>query len=248
LGDDAAAYHDLGVALHRQDLRVEATAAYRRAVELAPELAEAHAALGDLLILADDEEEAAQCFRRAAAADSDTVAGRLNLAKACMLEKNFSEAETQLRQALACEPQNDELMKYLGDALARQGRFDEAGEAFDRTLELNPRHVAAHFTIVEARRCTEADRPRLGPMLAALDDAGLGDGDRLQLRFAIGKLLDDLGDYAEAMRHTDMANQRRRAEFDRAGFSANVDRIVRRFTPSFFAANSAFGQDDDARC
>ena len=246
LRDDAAAYHDLGVALHRQDLRVEATAAYRRAVELAPELAEAHAALGELLDLADDDEEAARCFRRAAAADPDTVAGRLNLAKACMLETNFSEAETQLRQALACEPQNDELMKYLGDVLARQGRFDEAGEAFDRTLELNPRHVAAHFTIVEARKCTEADRPRLEPMLAALDDAGLGDGDRVQLHFAIGKLLDDLGDYAEAMRHFDIANQRRRAAFDRAGFSANVDRIVRRFTPGFFAANSAFGRDDDA--
>jgi tetratricopeptide (TPR) repeat protein len=246
LRDDAAAYHDLGVALHRQDLRVEGTAAYRRAVELAPERAETHAALGELLILAAEDEEAAKCFRRAAAADPDPVAARLNLAKACMLDKNFSEAETQLRQALACEPQNDELMKYLGDVLARQGRFDEAGEAFDRTLELNPRHVAAHFAIVEARKCTEADRPRLGPMLAALDDPGLGAGDRLELHFAIGKLLDDLGDYAEAMRHFDIANQRRRAAFDRAGFSANVDRIVRRFTPGFFAANSAFGRDDDA--
>jgi tetratricopeptide (TPR) repeat protein len=214
--DDAAAYHDLAVALQRQDLRVEATAAYRRAVELAPELAEAHAALGELLILAAEDEEAARCFRRAAAADPDTVAGRFNLAKACILETNFSEAETQLRQALAREPQNDLLTKYLGDVLARQGRFDEAGEAFDRTLELNPRHVKAHFTIVEARKCTEADRPRLGPMLAALDDPGLGDEDRLQLHFAIGKLLDDLGDYAEAMRHFDVANQRRRAAFDRA--------------------------------
>ena len=246
LRDDAAAYHDLAVALHRQDLRSEATAAYRRAVELAPELAEAHAALGELLILADEDEEAARCFRRAAAVEPDAVAGRLSLAKACMLETNFSEAETQLRQALADEPQNDELMKYLGDVLARQGRFDEASEAFDRTLELNPRHVAAYFTMVEARKCTEADRPRLARMLAALDDAGLGDTDRVQLHFAIGKLLDDLGDYAEAMRHFDIANQRRRAAFDRVGFSADVDRIVRRFTPGFFAANSTFGREDDA--
>ncbi len=246
LRDDAAAYHDLGMALERQDLRVEATAAYRRAVELAPELAEAHAALGELLILADEGEEAARCFRRAAAVEPDAVAGRLSLAKACMLETNFSEAETQLRQALAGEPQNDELMKYLGDVLARQGRFDEASEAFDRTLELNPRHVAAYFTMVEARKCTEADRPKLVRMLAALDDAGLGDTDRVQLHFAIGKLLDDLGDYAEAMRHFDIANQRRRGAFDRVGFSADVDRIVRRFTPGFFAANSTFGREDDA--
>ena len=36
------------------------------------------------------------------------------------------------------------------------------------------------------------------------------------------------------------------AAFDRAEFSADVDQLERRFTPGFFAANSAFGRDDDA--
>ncbi len=246
LRDDAAAYHDLGVALHRQDLRSKRRQPIAGPSSWPRSWPKRMPRLANSSILADEDEEAARCFRRAAAAEPDAVAGRLNLAKACMLETNFSEAETQLRQALADEPQNDELMKYLGDVLARQGRFDEASEAFDRTLELNPRHVAAYFTMVEARKCTEADRPRLARMLAALDDAGLGDTDRVQLHFAIGKLLDDLGDYAEAMRHFDIANQRRRAAFDRVGFSADVDRIVRRFTPGFFAANSTFGREDDA--
>jgi tetratricopeptide (TPR) repeat protein len=246
LRDEAGAYCDLGVALHRQGLHREAIAAYRQAVELAPELAEALVALGDLLDLTDEDEEAAQCFRRAAATAPDTVTGRLHLAKACMLEADFSGAEIQLRRALAYEPDNDRLTKYLGDVLARQGRFAEAVEAFDRTLELNPRQIGAYFTAVEVRRCTEADRPRLERMLAALDDAGLQDEDRLLLHFAIGKLLDDLGDYAEAMRHFDLGNQLRRAQFDRVAFSADADRIVRRFTPGFFAANTAFGRDDEA--
>jgi tetratricopeptide (TPR) repeat protein len=246
LKDDAAAYHDLGAALQRLGLHAEAMAAYRRAVELAPELAEAHAALGDLLERAGDAEAAAQCFRRAAASAPDTEAARLNLARALILEGNFVEAEGLLRQALALNPQSDLLTKHLGDVLVLQGHFAEANEAFDRTLELNSRQVSAHFKAVEARRCGEADRPRLGQMLAALGDGALDDQGRLLLHFAIGKLLDDLGEYAEAMRHFDMGNRISRASFDATAFSAAVDRLTQRFTPGFFAANAAFGRDDDA--
>ncbi|HEV2099246.1 MAG TPA: tetratricopeptide repeat protein, partial [Stellaceae bacterium] len=248
LRDDAAAYHDLGAALQRQGLHAEAMAAYRRAVELDPELGAAHAALAELLELAGDDEQAAESLRRAAAAASDTEAVWLYRARASMLGQNFVEAEHELKQALAYNPHSDVLTKFLGDALARQGRFAEANEAFDRVLDLNPRHAAAHFTAVEARKCSEADRPRLERMLALLGDVTLGEEERLLLHFAVGKLLDDLGDYAQAMRHFDFANQirRPRAKFDREAFSADIDRLVRRFTPGFFAANTAFGREDEA--
>ena len=246
LRDDAAACHDLGVALDRQGLRQEAMAAYRRAVELAPELAEAHAALAELLEQAGDDEAAARCFRHAAAPAPDTEAARLNQARALILEQNFAEAESQLRHALAHNPRSDVLTKYLGDVLVRQGQFAEANGAYDRVLDLNPRLVEAHFKAVEARKCGEADRPRLGRMLAALGDAALDDQGRRLLHFAIGKLLDDLGEYAEAMKHFDIGNRICRASFDAPDFSAAIDRLVRRFTPGFFAANTAFGRGDEA--
>jgi hypothetical protein len=112
---------------------------------------------------------------------------------------------------------------------------------------VNPLQVAAHFTVVEARKCTEGDRPRLEQMRARLSDAALDDEDRLSLHFACGKLLDDLGEYREAMEHFDLANQIRsgRAKFDGPAFAADVDRLVRRFTPDFFAANAALGRDDE---
>jgi tetratricopeptide (TPR) repeat protein len=247
LRDDAAAYRDLGMALHRQRLDLEAMAAYRRAVELAPDLAETHAALGELLETAGDDQEAAECFRRAGAAAPDTAAGRLDLARALMLENNFTEAEVQLRHAVALDPQCDRLVKYLGDVLIRQGRFAEGIEAFDCALALNPRQVAAHFSLVDSKKCTEADRPRLAQMLSTLGDPELDDEDRLLLHFACGKLLDDLGEYREAMQHFEAANQIRRggARFNGAAFAADVDRRLRRFTPAFFAASAGFGRDDE---
>ena len=67
--DVAAAHHNLAVALDRQGLTDKAMAAYRRAVELAPALAEhASAALAELLEAEGDVEDAAGSYRRAAAA------------------------------------------------------------------------------------------------------------------------------------------------------------------------------------
>ena len=247
LADDAPANYDLGVALRRQRRDVEAMAAYRRAVELAPDLAEAHVDLAELHEDAGEDEEAAASFRRAAASAPETIAGRLSLGRASMLDGDFQAAEARLRQVVALDPANGMALKLLGDALARQGRFAEAIVAFDRVVELNPFQAWAHFAAVEAQKCTEADRPRLARMRSTLEDASLTDDARTTLHFAIGKLLDDLGEYGEAMFHFDAGNRigGRHARFDGPAFAADVDRLTLRFTPDFFAANTAFGRDDE---
>ncbi len=247
LRDDAAACRDLGLALQRQDMAGEAVIAYRRAVELDPQSTDAQTALGGLLELSGDDEEAAQCFYRAAESDPDSESGRFNLVRALVLDQDFAAAEFQLRRALIDHPHSDALTKFLGDVLVRQGRFAEAGPVFERVLELNPLQVAAHFTAIDTRRCGEADRPRLARMFATLADERLDDNGRLLLHFAIGKLLDELGEYPAAMRQFDMANRirGRAAKFDAAAFRADVDRLLRRFSPAFFAANRDFGRNDE---
>jgi tetratricopeptide (TPR) repeat protein len=247
LRDDAAACCDLAAALRRQRLDADAIAAYRQAVALAPSLIEALAGLADLLERGGDYEEAARLYRRAGALVSDPAAGRLHLARAAMIEGDFSAAETGLRAAALLDPENDLVHKLLGDVLVRQGRFDEAVATFDHVLALNPRQVSAHFTTVSARKCTEADRRRLADMLAALGDAALDVEDRLLLHFAAGKLLDDLGEYQQAMAHFDAANRIRGSfgKFDGPAFAADVDRWVQRFTSDFYALNRAFGVDDE---
>jgi tetratricopeptide (TPR) repeat protein len=248
LQDDlAAAHHDLAVALDRQSLDLEAMAAYREAVRRAPDLAEGHSRLGELLEAAGDIEGAAQSFRRAAAGMPDTPEGRLNSARALTLEGSFREAETELRQAIALDPLSDLLHKCLADCLSKQGRFEEAIAACDRALAINPLQVPAHLIAVQARKCTQADQPRLDRMLSTLGQPSVDDEDRVFLHFAIGKMLDDLGEYRDAMRHFDQANsiKRRSARFDRELFSGHVDWLVRRFTPAFFAANAAFAVEDE---
>jgi tetratricopeptide (TPR) repeat protein len=248
LKDDAAPVHrDLAVVLAAAGQNREAVAACRRAVALAPESAEGHRLLGELLETAGELNEAAQCSRRAAASTRDAAAGRLDLARAAVLEGDLSVAETCLRQAIAHDKNSDQLHKALGDVLAKRGRFDEAIEACDRALDANPLYAPAHLTAVRVRKCTEADRPRLQRMLAALRDASIDDATRLFLHFAIGKLLDDLGEHREAIKHFDTANsiRRRNLRFDRVGLNEVIDRLIGRFTSAFFAANRSFGLVDE---
>jgi tetratricopeptide (TPR) repeat protein len=248
LDDELAPAHlDLAVALDRQGLDLDAMAAYRQAVRLAPEWAEGLGRFAELLEATGDVEGAIESFRQAAAAASETTAGRLNAVRALTLEGKYREAEAQLRQAIVLDPGSDLLHKVLGDALSKQGRFEEAIEACDRALTINPLQVPAHLIAVQARKCTQADRPRLGRMLSALGEASLDDEDRLFLHYAIGKMLDDLGEYREAMQHFDQANgiRRRNASFDRELFSGHVDWVIRRFTPAFFTAHADFAVDDE---
>jgi tetratricopeptide (TPR) repeat protein len=239
-----ANHYNLAVALDRQELKSRAIAAYRRTVELAPELAEGHRRLGELLVAEGDAEKAAQFYRRAAACAPDTTAGRLNLAKALMLEGDLREAEALLRQGIALDPDSGPLHKELGDLLSRQGHFDEAVTAYDRAIGSQ---APAHLNAVYIRKCTEADRPRLTHMLSSLSDTSLPDEYRIHLHFACGKLLDDLGEYQEAMQHFEAANhlRGRAMSFDRSVFSRQCDRLAERFTSAFFADNRAFGLADE---
>jgi tetratricopeptide (TPR) repeat protein len=245
LEDEVAANHyNLAVALDRQGLKSRAIAAYRRAVELAPELAEVHLRLGELLEAEGDAEKAAHFYRRAASCAPDTTGGRLSLAKALMLEGDLREAEALLRQGIALDPDSGPLHTLLGDLLARQGHFDEAITAYDHPMASK---APAHLNAVYVRKCTEADRPRLARMLSSLRDASLHDEHRIHLHFACGKLLDDLGEYQEAMQHFEAANRLRGREvrFNRSVFSAHCDGLAERFNPAFFAANRQLGLDDE---
>ena len=244
----ASSHYHLAVALDRQGLKDRAIAAYRRASELAPEVPDAHRRLGELFEADGDADEAAQSYRRAAACASDTTAGRVYLAKALILEGNLREAESRLRQGIAVDPDGHPLHKVLGDVLATAGNFDAAIAAYDRAIALSPTQAPAHLNAVYVRKCTETDRPRLAHMLARLRDGSLPDEYRMHLHFACGKLLDDLREYPKAIQHFDMANRLRSSRektFDRATFALHCDRLMERFTSAFFAANRAFGLDDE---
>jgi tetratricopeptide (TPR) repeat protein len=248
LRDDLApGYCDLAAALAAAGRDREAREVCSRAIELAPHLPEGHRLLSELLEAAGEADAAAECSRKAAALGEDKISGWLDFARAAVLENDLASAERHLREAIARYPNSHELNKALGDVLAKAGCFEEAIKACDRALDISPLYAPAHLTAVRVKKCAEADRPRLMRMRSALREPSLNDEGRLFLHFAIGKLLDDIGQYREAMRHFDLGNSIRHsnARFDRTGLTDVIDRLTVRYTAAFFEANQEFGLADE---
>jgi hypothetical protein len=83
-------------------------------------------------------------------------------------------------------------------------------------------------------------------MAAALATPGLEVAQRLRVHLALGKAADDLGDYALAMQHFDVADAVRRGSgsFDSATFDTRINRLIARCTPELIARAPELGSGD----
>jgi tetratricopeptide (TPR) repeat protein len=240
------AYFRLGIALEKLGDIGGALAAYDRATRLLPSLTEAWFRAGALVYTLGHVGEAIGCFRRAAATGGKTSFGRLGKARALVIEDRYPEAERELREMLVADPTNAMAYDLLGNVLSELGRFDEARACFQRTIAIAPLLAGSYYDLVRCRPVTSDDNGLLQAMQSALATSGLEAGQRQRLHLAIGKVAEDLGDYALAMRHFDAADDVRRgsSSFDSAAFSVEIDRLIGRFTPDLIARAPELGSRD----
>src|SRR5579872_3187707 len=181
------AYFRLGIAAEAVGNMREAIAAYHRATELQPSLAEAWFRVGALVFTLGHHKEAIACFRRAAATNSNGRFGRLAKARVLLIEDRNQEAEQVLRHALALDPGNAIAYDLLGTLLSESGRFDEARDCFERTIEIAPLLAGSYYDLARCRRITSGDSDLLQRMEAALATPGLEPSQRLRIHLGIGK-------------------------------------------------------------
>ncbi len=124
--------------------------AYRKALELAPELhIDAYNNLGELLSRSDERcEEALAVFDQALQhfAQSDL----LHYNRAVLLERlaKLEEAAASYLQSVTLNPHNEDAHYGRATTLERLGRLEEAEMAYRRCLELNPSHEHALIDLV----------------------------------------------------------------------------------------------------
>lgn len=168
---DFSAHRGLAMALERLGDAEGAVAAYKRALE--------DGATGD-----DDR-------------DRDERAGMLRaLGLLAAAEGQDAAALVDYQQSLALRPNQPDLLLRLGNALARQRRFDEAIEHYDRLIELQPEWRPA---VLEKRATALVNLGRGDEAIADFEAAveSAPNDPRLRLRFA--EALDFLG-HAERAR------------------------------------------------
>lgn len=139
-------------------------------------------------------------------------------------------------------PSNEQLLIYYGNALRTGGSSEEAIAAYRKGAKLRPSYGEAWFCLANLKtfKFTDAEISTMQEQAATTD---LRDEDRLQLEFALGKALEDRGEFGPSFEHYVRGNalRRRAVLYDADVHDRFVQGLQRMYSAEFFAARSGSG-------
>jgi predicted Zn-dependent protease len=142
-------------------------------------------------------------------------------------------------------PRQPKVWMSCGHALKTAGRTEESVRAYRRAIELEPTLGEAYWSLANLKtfRFTPED---VAALRAALRRADLSVDDRLHFDFALGKALEDAGDYEGSFAHYAAGNAARRQAhpYDAEENARYIERAKKLFTAEFFAARETSGAQD----
>ncbi|MBI3706767.1 MAG: tetratricopeptide repeat protein [Proteobacteria bacterium] len=127
-----------------------AARAYRAAITMQPDLADAYSNLGTALKAQGDLEEAVAHYNRAIALRPDYAEAHNNLGVAQYALHQSEQAMASFRRALEMRPDLGEAFNNLGNALLDQTRLEEALASYRRALAVQPNLARAHSNLIFA--------------------------------------------------------------------------------------------------
>jgi len=229
------------VAAEREDF-VKAERLLGQCLQLAPGYRDARFDLARTLFSQQKAEPILPLLERLLATRPDDLLARSLQASACSLLGHNDRAVDILATLVAENPQNEMVRLAYGHALRFAGRFAEAVAAYRHSAQLRPEFGEAYFSLANLKtfRFTQDD---IDAMRAQAARADLGNQDRLQFEFALGKALEDAADYAASFEHYSRGNALRRAAavYSSEGNTGLVNRTLTLYTREFLAACKGFG-------
>jgi tetratricopeptide (TPR) repeat protein len=151
-------YLDQGKEFYRTDQDEKAAEAFKQAIKLDPELAEAHFRLGLAYDAVGKEKEAEDAYKKAIEkykkyldANSKDAEAHYNIGQAYAGLHLYSEAVREYRQATRLKDDDADMYYDLGTALMKLAQYDEASAAFSKSLEIDPENYRAEDALAEAR-------------------------------------------------------------------------------------------------
>ncbi len=213
-----------------------------RCLELAPGFNAARHNYALVLQRQDRFAEALREVERLLQADPTDTGGR-NL-KAALLGRlgEVQQSAEIYRQVLDQFPTHPKVWHSYGHALRTAGQQAESVAAYRRTIELLPGYGEAYWSLANLKtfRFSAEDIAR---MLEQLDREDLSVDDRFHFHFALGKALEDAGDYQRSFEHYAEGNRLRRSVivYDADAVSERVQQTRTLFTPEFLESRKGSG-------
>jgi Flp pilus assembly protein TadD len=144
LREEASFLNNLGSLLLQTERLPAAEAAYRRALQLKPDHADAHNNLASLLEETGRLLEAEAGYRRALELKPDYASAHNNLGVLLAKLGRLPEAEIAYRRALELRPDYADAYNNHGNLFLQTNRLLEAEAAYRRAIELRPDYANAH--------------------------------------------------------------------------------------------------------
>lgn len=209
----------------------------RRALEIAPAFNAARANLALVLGRLGRPAEALELLDELFRAEPEAI-GHLNL-KAATVGRlgDFDEAIQLYERVLKRAPNQPRVWVSYGHMLKTVGRVDEGVDAYRRAIAIQPTLGEAWWSLANLKT-VRFDENDLGAMRSALEQPGLGEEDRFQLDFALGKALHDIGRFDEAFAHYSAGNalRRRYHPYRPESVTRLVDHSIEVFTSDMLSA------------
>src|SRR5215469_18888914 len=160
---------------------------------------------------------------------------------------DYGRAVPLYRQVLRETPQDAEVHMSVAHALKTTGELQQAVEAYREAVRVRPECGEAYWSLANLKTYRFSEE-ELARMRAAEALPGIRPADRFHLCFALGKALEDRGEYAESFAYYERGNRLKKTECRyRTGITDRNVRLQKAVcTAEFFAARSGFGSDSRA--
>jgi tetratricopeptide (TPR) repeat protein len=155
---EAKALVEKGKNLYQDDQDRQALEAFQQAVQLDPNLPEAHfrLALAYEAVQKDQEAEAeykkaVESYKKYLEENPKDAEARYDLGQVYAGLHQYSDAARELKQATKIKSDDPSIYYDLGTALMKLAQYDEAASAFSKSLEIDPENYRAEDALEEAR-------------------------------------------------------------------------------------------------
>jgi serine/threonine protein kinase/tetratricopeptide (TPR) repeat protein len=190
-------YCNLGIAYWRKWDLVEAEAAFREALHLHKDYAEAHAVLGAVLLNMGNVDGSIAELREAIRLKGDDATAHYNLAISLRHKGRRDEAIAELREAIRLKEDYADAHDNLGGMLQARGDLDGAMAEHHAALRINLDHFGAHYNLGNALKRKGKLDEAIGEYCMALQIKN----DFAKAHCNLGLAFRDQGYFAEALRH-----------------------------------------------
>jgi Flp pilus assembly protein TadD len=141
-------WNDWGIGLLLQGDLKGAEYAFRKVTEAEPSYADGWLNVGRALIQEGETEQAQSFVEKALALKPDLARGKFFLAMIQKAAGDYGGALASLRETVRQYPRDRVAQNQVGRILFLQRRFGEAVQAFEKTLDVDPEDVQAHYNLM----------------------------------------------------------------------------------------------------